>query len=163
MLEIQSGYVGKNRLIKITVISVRGLLIRFMWKLPFGLSLRERPHITLFSAVYISFMRKKKAPIPKKSTTVRDRNMSLRSPGKQHSDAIEPTDQDVAKKAYFMYLDQGSPGGLDVHHWLLAQAEVEAYQIGRIATVSTTVAKAVANMGQAKLVSSNGKTVACKA
>jgi hypothetical protein len=47
--------------------------------------------------------------------------------------ASPPHDEVVAEKAYYMYLEQGLPKGLDVEHWLRAEAAVEAYQVRQIA------------------------------
>ncbi|MGZ4961180.1 MAG: DUF2934 domain-containing protein [Limisphaerales bacterium] len=36
------------------------------------------------------------------------------------------TTDEVAKRAYFIYLNQGSPQGREVDHWLSAEAELIA-------------------------------------
>jgi hypothetical protein len=36
------------------------------------------------------------------------------------------TSDEVAKRAYFIYLNQGSPQGREVDHWLSAEAELIA-------------------------------------
>jgi hypothetical protein len=100
-------------------------------------------------------MKQKKRMIPEKSTTARDHKNSL-APEKQIPLKINRTENNVAEKAYFMYLEQGSPEGLDMHHWLLAEAEVKAYQIDRIAAVSTVIAKALTARKEENAVSSNG-------
>lgn len=48
-------------------------------------------------------------------------------------------DQEVAQKAYFMYLNEGSDDGFDEYHWLRAESEVEALQVARIASVASSV------------------------
>jgi Protein of unknown function (DUF2934) len=37
-----------------------------------------------------------------------------------------PSSDEVARKAYFSYLNEGSPPGRDVQHWLAAEAELIA-------------------------------------
>jgi hypothetical protein len=38
----------------------------------------------------------------------------------------EPSRDEVARKAYLIYLKQGSPQGRDVQHWLDAEAQMNA-------------------------------------
>lgn len=40
--------------------------------------------------------------------------------------------EEIARKAYFIYLNQGSPQGHEVEHWLAAEAEclADATRIG---------------------------------
>jgi len=42
---------------------------------------------------------------------------------KQTGIDVKPSRVDVARKAYFIYLNQGSPQGHDVQHWLEAEAQ----------------------------------------
>jgi len=42
-------------------------------------------------------------------------------PGKVDS---KPSPDEVARKAYFSYVNQGSPQGHEVQHWLKAEAEL---------------------------------------
>jgi hypothetical protein len=37
-----------------------------------------------------------------------------------------PSPDEVARRAYFSYLNEGSPQGRDVQHWLAAEAELIA-------------------------------------
>jgi hypothetical protein len=37
-----------------------------------------------------------------------------------------PAPDEVARKAYFAYVNQGSPSGQEVQHWLAAEAELIA-------------------------------------
>jgi hypothetical protein len=37
-----------------------------------------------------------------------------------------PAPEEVARRAYFTYVNQGSPDGCDVQHWLQAEAELTA-------------------------------------
>ena len=37
-----------------------------------------------------------------------------------------PAADEVARRAYFSYVNQGSPSGRDVQHWLAAEAELIA-------------------------------------
>ncbi len=37
-----------------------------------------------------------------------------------------PSPDEVARKAYFSYVNQGSPSGHEVQHWLAAEAELIA-------------------------------------
>ena len=39
--------------------------------------------------------------------------------------ACTPSDADVAKEAYLMYLREGRPNGKDVEHWLKAKTQLE--------------------------------------
>jgi len=36
---------------------------------------------------------------------------------------VRPSQDEVAKRAYFIYLKQGCPQGQDVQHWLEAEAQ----------------------------------------
>jgi hypothetical protein len=38
--------------------------------------------------------------------------------------AFSPPRDAVSRRAYYIYLEQGSPQGLDVQHWLKAEAQV---------------------------------------
>jgi hypothetical protein len=40
--------------------------------------------------------------------------------------------EDIALKAYFSYVDQGSMPGNDVHDWLQAEAGIRAEQLNRV-------------------------------
>jgi len=40
--------------------------------------------------------------------------------------AFVPSPDEVARKAYFAYVNQGSPSGHEVQHWLAAEAELIA-------------------------------------
>jgi hypothetical protein len=55
------------------------------------------------------------APLPSPATNSRQTRME-----------IEPSRDQVARKAYFIYLSQGSLQGNDVQHWLEAEALVIA-------------------------------------
>ncbi len=46
------------------------------------------------------------------------------SPSKPTGMEINPSRADVARNAYFIYLNQGSPQGRDVQHWLEAEAQI---------------------------------------
>jgi len=37
---------------------------------------------------------------------------------------VEPSEDAIASKAYFIYLDRGCPQGQDVQHWLEAESQV---------------------------------------
>jgi hypothetical protein len=39
---------------------------------------------------------------------------------------VGPSEDEIARKAYFMYLDQGCPQGQDRRHWFEAEAQVIA-------------------------------------
>jgi len=43
---------------------------------------------------------------------------------KQTPHDVRPSRDEVAKEAYFIYLNQGCPQGQDMHHWLEAEAHV---------------------------------------
>ena len=43
---------------------------------------------------------------------------------KQTAINSQPSRDEVARRAYAIYLDQGSPQGLAVQHWLEAEAQV---------------------------------------
>ena len=45
---------------------------------------------------------------------------------KQNEIAFVPSADEVARRAYFSYLNQGSPRGHEVQHWLVAEAELIA-------------------------------------
>jgi hypothetical protein len=40
--------------------------------------------------------------------------------------AVRTRRDEVARKAYFIYLNQGCPEGRDVQHWLAAEAQMTA-------------------------------------
>jgi len=44
----------------------------------------------------------------------------------QTQSGLTPSADEVARKAYFAYVNQGSPPGCDVQHWLEAQAKLIA-------------------------------------
>jgi len=39
---------------------------------------------------------------------------------------VGPSQDEIARKAYFIYLDQGCPQGQDMRHWFEAEAQVIA-------------------------------------
>jgi hypothetical protein len=43
----------------------------------------------------------------------------------------EPSPDEVSRRAYFRYLNEGSPNGRDVQHWLEAEAHLMA-EISRV-------------------------------
>jgi Protein of unknown function (DUF2934) len=45
---------------------------------------------------------------------------------KQNEDDFAPSADEVARRAYFSYVNEGSPQGRDVQHWLAAKAELIA-------------------------------------
>jgi hypothetical protein len=45
---------------------------------------------------------------------------------KQSESGFAPAPDEVARRAYFIYLNEGSPQGRDVDHWLAAEAELIA-------------------------------------
>jgi Protein of unknown function (DUF2934) len=46
------------------------------------------------------------------------------APSKQTATAASPSREEIARRAYSIYLDQGSPPGRDVQHWLEAEVQV---------------------------------------
>jgi len=51
--------------------------------------------------------------------------------GKLNPNEIDfaPSRDEVARRAYFSYVDQGSLQGREMHHWLVAEAELIAERI----------------------------------
>lgn len=45
---------------------------------------------------------------------------------KQNPGDFAPSTDEVARRAYFSYLNEGSPPGRDVQHWLEAEAQLLA-------------------------------------
>ena len=45
---------------------------------------------------------------------------------KQNEDRFVPAADEVARRAYFTYENEGSPQGRDVQHWLAAEAQLIA-------------------------------------
>jgi hypothetical protein len=43
---------------------------------------------------------------------------------KPDKDDFAPSADEVARRAYFSYVNEGSPPGRDVRHWLAAEAEL---------------------------------------
>jgi hypothetical protein len=51
---------------------------------------------------------------------------------KQTAIVASPSRDEIARRAYSIYLDQGSPPGRDVQHWLEAEVQViKARKAGR--------------------------------
>ena len=50
----------------------------------------------------------------------------VRPPGDPESLMFPPDPDEVARRAYFSFLNHGSPMGHDVQHWLTAEAEMIA-------------------------------------
>jgi len=48
------------------------------------------------------------------------------APVNQAETVFAPSADEVSRKAYFCYVNQGSPQGHDVQHWLAAEAELIA-------------------------------------
>ena len=89
--------------------------------------------------VYCSTMKNTLLSTLVKPTTTSYLNSPAATPSKVTGNTLRASRNEVAKKAYFMYINQGRPQGLDIHHWLKAEAEVEAYQGSRRATVSAAI------------------------
>ena len=51
---------------------------------------------------------------------------AVRPPGDPASLVFAPDPDEVARRAYFTFLNHGSPMGHDVQHWLTAEAEMIA-------------------------------------
>ena len=45
---------------------------------------------------------------------------------KRNEDGFAPSADEVARRAYFTYVNEGSPQGRDVQHWLAAEAQLIA-------------------------------------
>ena len=45
---------------------------------------------------------------------------------KRNEDDFAPSADEVARRAYFVYVNEGSPQGRDVQHWLAAEAQLLA-------------------------------------
>jgi hypothetical protein len=68
------------------------------------------------------------------NTVSQKQNQSLPAPAgrsssgelKQNQIDFTPSCDEVARRAYFTYVNQGSPPGKDVQHWLAAEAELIA-------------------------------------
>jgi hypothetical protein len=57
---------------------------------------------------------------------------ALKAPSKQTAIDFRPSRDEVARRAYSIFLDQGSPQGRDVQHWLEAEAQaMKARKVGR--------------------------------
>jgi Protein of unknown function (DUF2934) len=50
--------------------------------------------------------------------------LSKPAPEMQSPTMFAPSADEVARRAYFCYVNQGSPQGRDVQHWLEAEAEL---------------------------------------
>ncbi|MBA4388907.1 MAG: hypothetical protein C0404_13065 [Verrucomicrobia bacterium] len=48
------------------------------------------------------------------------------TPAHQTGIKAKPSHDDVARKAYEIYLNEGRPEGRDVHHWLEAETQMSA-------------------------------------
>jgi hypothetical protein len=51
-------------------------------------------------------------------------------PFKETGNGISLSRDALAERAYFLFLNEGSPSGRDVDHWLEAEAQVEAEACG---------------------------------
>jgi hypothetical protein len=49
----------------------------------------------------------------------------------QNETKLKPSAEEVSRRAYFRYLNEGSPAGRDVQHWL----EAEAYLMAEISRI----------------------------
>jgi hypothetical protein len=75
-------------------------------------------------------MKNKVSPPNEKSASIRPLLLTSRST--QTAIDFRSSRDEVAKRAYAIYLDQGSPQGHDVQHWLEAEAQVmKARKAGR--------------------------------
>ena len=45
----------------------------------------------------------------------------------QYESAHAPTRQEIGQKAYYFYLNEGAKAGHDIHHWLAAEADLNAH------------------------------------
>ena len=52
--------------------------------------------------------------------------LALAAASNQNETEFAGSRDEVARKAYFSYVNQGSPQGRDVQHWLAAEAELIA-------------------------------------
>jgi hypothetical protein len=62
-----------------------------------------------------------KKPVPSPAPAV----ASVAKPVRPET-AFVPSPDEVARRAYFTYVNQGSANGSDVQHWLAAEAELAA-------------------------------------
>jgi len=88
-----------------------------------------------FPAQYwaMNMKRKNQSPL-KKSAGTRHPNTPTAST-KETKNAVSASRDEVAESAYFIYLNQGSTPGNEVHHWLQAEAEVmEGHRAGQSVT-----------------------------
>lgn len=55
-----------------------------------------------------------------------DSGQSPEADSNQNAKSFVPSTDEVARRAYFTYVNQGSPPGRDVQHWLEAEAQLLA-------------------------------------
>jgi hypothetical protein len=67
------------------------------------------------------------------------RTQSTTAISRQSQRQISPPEDEVARKAYFIYLDQGCPQGQDKQHWFEAEAQLVAARIPGRETLATKV------------------------
>ena len=81
-------------------------------------------------AVYSPVMKNKVSSPNEKSASTR--LLAPTAPSKKTAIDSRSSRDEVARKAYFIYLNQGCPQAHDVQHWLEAEAQVtEARKAGR--------------------------------
>jgi hypothetical protein len=66
-----------------------------------------------------------------KATLSRDPNFKSELPPlavefNRNEDEFSPSADEISRKAYFSFVNQGSPAGQSVQHWLAAEAELIA-------------------------------------
>jgi hypothetical protein len=69
-------------------------------------------------------MKHNKYPQPQKADSAADSEAAARA--KENEIDFAPSPDEVARKAYFSYVNQGSRDGHEVQHWLAAEAELIA-------------------------------------
>ncbi|MCC5789306.1 MAG: DUF2934 domain-containing protein [Opitutales bacterium] len=60
---------------------------------------------------------------PKKGTAAGQSSVPVAT-SKKTGDSVKSPEGNIAQRAYFMYIDQGCPQGMDIDHWLKAEAEI---------------------------------------
>jgi Protein of unknown function (DUF2934) len=76
--------------------------------------------------VYVGWMKHHNFSQDQNQKPVNATRMTATLDSKQSAIDFAPSADEVAKRAYFSFLNQGSPRGHDVQHWLKAEAELIA-------------------------------------
>ena len=79
-------------------------------------------------------------------TTTTTKNAKTTKTGKTPASTASkaPTHEEIARRAYFIWLEAGKPTGSEQKHWAQAEAELRAAKAGKVETKAEPKVKTVA-------------------